>query len=296
MERILLQTGFPTSIDQFVAQYGTAIISTLTTIVLFGVAFIAAYYIGKTVLLHATERSLRARGFKEGVISLALSVVSILVLAGAVAVAATVAGFGTVLAAFATLGGALALGISFAAQDLISNFVAGIFIIKDEPFRVGDWIQWDGNEGVVREIKLRVTRIETFDNELVTVPNSQLANAVLVNPVANKTLRISYDFGIGYDDDIEQARAAILAAARTIDDVLSDPEPTAPVTDLGDSAVILTGRVWINPQQSSAVAVRTAFIEAVKKQFDSAEVDMPYPHTTLEGDVELNGSNTSSVA
>jgi small conductance mechanosensitive channel len=108
-------------------------------------------------------------------------------------------------------------------------------------------------------------------------------------------LRISYDFGIGYNDDIEQARAAILAAARTIDGVLTDPEPTAPVTELGDSAVVLTGRVWINPQQSSAVAVKTAFIEAVKKQFDSAEVDMPYPHTTLEGDVELNGSDASSV-
>lgn len=85
------------------------------------------------------------------------------------ALAATVAGFGVVLAAFATLAGALALAVGFAAQDLIANFVACVFIIQDEPFEVGDCIEWNGNGGVVREIRLRVTKLDTFDNEPVTV-------------------------------------------------------------------------------------------------------------------------------
>ncbi|ELY62401.1 mechanosensitive ion channel protein MscS, partial [Natronococcus jeotgali DSM 18795] len=166
-------------------------ISVVTTVLLFLVMFTLTYIIGKKVVVRATRESLQSRGLKAGLVSLAVSVVSILVLIAAVAVAATVAGFGAVLTAFATLSGALALGLSFAAQDLLSNFASGIFILKDEPFKIGDWIEGEDNEGIVKAINLRVTQLETFDNELVTVPNNQLANAVLVNHVANESLRVS---------------------------------------------------------------------------------------------------------
>lgn len=122
----MLQTGLPTSLNEVVAQYGPALISVVTTVLLFVVMFALTYYLGKKVLVRATRQSLQSCGLKAGLVSLAVSVVSILVLIAAVAVAATVAGFGSVLTAFATLSGALALGISFAAQDLVSNFVSGI--------------------------------------------------------------------------------------------------------------------------------------------------------------------------
>ncbi|WP_126664363.1 mechanosensitive ion channel family protein [Haloterrigena salifodinae] len=296
MDFTVLQAGIPTSGSEAVSQYGPVLISTVTTVLLFVVMFALTYYLGKKVLVRATKQSLQSRGLKAGLVSLSVSIVSILVLIAAVAVAATVAGFGTVLTAFATLAGALALGLSFATQDLISNFVSGVFIIKDEPFKVGDWIKWDGNEGVVKQIKIRVTQVETFDNELVTVPNNQLANTVLTNPVANETLRVSCDFGISYDNDITIAREAIIDTASNIDGVLADPGPAAPVTTLGDSAVVLTGRVWIDPRKHSAAAIKAAFREAVKRRFDSEGVDMPYPHTTLTGEVGLeNTQETGAV-
>ena len=214
----------------------------------------------------------------------------------AVALAATVAGFGVVLAAFATLAGALSLAVGFAAQDLISNFVAGVFIIQDEPFQVGDWIEWDGNAGTVREIQLRVTKLDTFDNELVTVPNADLANAAVVNNVANDRRRIAYDFGIGYEDDIDRARTAIVEEGAALSGVLDDPEPTAPVTDLGDSAVVLSGRIWIDPRESSYGAVRAEFVEAVKKRFDAEGIDMPYPNTQLSGGLEVTGVGSVEAA
>ena len=262
-------------------------ISAVTTVVLFVVAFVVVYVLGRYFATRAVKGSLERRGFDDTLVGLAASVTVAVVAVVAVALAATVAGFGVVLAAFATLAGALALAVGFAAQDLIANFVAGVFIIQDEPFSVGDWIEWDGNEGVVREISLRVTKLDTFDNELVTVPNSALANAAVVNNVANDQRRVSVDFGIGYDDDIEQARAAILDEGAQIDGVLADPEPSAPVTSLGDSAVVLQGRIWIDPQETGYGAVRAAFVEAVKERFDAEGIDMPYPNTELSGGVEV---------
>ena len=268
-------------------QYVPPLISAVTTIVLFVVVFAVIYLLGRYFVTQAVERSLRHRGFDETLVGLAVSTAVVLTAVVAVALAATVAGFGVVLAAFATLAGALALAVGFAAQDLIANFVAGVFIIQDEPFTVGDWIEWSGNSGVVREIQLRVTKLDTFDNELVTVPNSDLASAAVINNVANDNRRVAVGFGIGYEDDIEAARAAILDEAAEVEGALSDPAPSAPVTSLGDSAVVLSGRLWIDTEASSYGAVRARFLEAVKERLDAEGIDMPYPNTELSGGVEV---------
>jgi small-conductance mechanosensitive channel len=271
-------------------QYVPAVVSAVTTVVLFVVAFALVYVVGRSVATNAVERGLERRNVDDTLVTIAVSATAAVVAVVAVALAATVAGFGVVLAAFATLAGALALAVGFAAQDLIANFVAGVFIIQDEPFTVGDWIEWNGNDGVVREVQLRVTKLDTFDNELVTVPNSDLANAAVVNNVANDRRRVSVDFGIGYDDDVERAREAIVDEGARIDAVLDDPEPSAPVTQLGDSAVVLSGRVWIRPDESSYGAVRSEFVEAVKGRFDADGLDMPYPNTELSGDITVTNA------
>ena len=278
-----IQQGLPIDPEAYVP----VVVSAVTTVVLFVVVFVLVYLVGRYFVTRAVRGGLERRGFEETIVGLVVSVTVAVTAVVAVAVAATVAGFGVVLAAFATLAGALALAVGFAAQDLIANFVAGVFIIQDEPFEAGDWIEWDGNEGVVREIQLRVTKLDTFDNELVTVPNSALANAAVVNNVANDRRRVSVGFGIGYDDDIEHAREAILDEAAGVDGALADPEPAAPVTELGDSAVVLSGRLWIDPDEHSYGAVRAQFVEAVKTRFDAEGIDMPYPNTELSGALDV---------
>jgi small-conductance mechanosensitive channel len=286
---IPLQQGL--SLDS--QQYVPPLVSAVTTVVLFVVVFAVVYVVGKRVATGTVRQGLRSRGFDETIVGLAVSTTAVAVAVVSVALAATVAGFGVVLAAFATLAGALALAVGFAAQDLIANFVAGVFIIQDEPFEVGDWIEWDGNEGVVREIQLRVTKLDTFDNQLVTVPNGDLADAAVVNNVANDQRRVSVGFGIGYDDDIQQARDAILEEASRIEGALEDPAPSAPVTSLGDSAVVLSGRLWIDTEETGYGPVRSAFVERVKERFDAEGIDMPYPNTELSGSVEV--TNTERV-
>jgi small-conductance mechanosensitive channel len=280
---ILLQLGFTLDPQQYVPP----LVSAITTVVLFVLVFAVLYLLGRYFVTRAVASALRHRDFDETLVGLAVSTSVAVTAVVAVALAATVAGFGIVLAAFATLAGALALAVGFAAQDLIANFVAGVFIIRDEPFAVGDWIEWGGNGGVVREVRLRVTKLDTFDNQLITVPNSDLASAAVVNNVANDRRRVSVGFGIGYDDDIEAAREAIVDEGARVDGVLDDPEPTAPVTELGDSAVVLSGRIWIDPEESGYGATRAQFVEAVKQRFDAEAIDMPYPNTELSGGVEV---------
>ena len=295
MLSILLQ-GVPSTLSEFLTQYSSVVVDFGITVLTFLVTFLLLYRIGRSALVRVTKNALNAREFSSAVVSLGSSVAAVLAVVGAVAIAATVAGFPAILSAFATLAGALALGVSFAAGDIIENFVAGIFILKDKPFEVGDYIEWDSNSGIVREINLRVTKLDSFDNEQLTVPNGDLANAVVTNPVANDTRRLTFDFGIEYGASIADARAAILEEAREIDGVLDDPEPAAPVTGLGDSAVVLNGRVWIDPAETGAGGVKHTLVENVKRRFDEEGIGMPYPYTELTGEIDINSRDITNAA
>ena len=270
------------------AGLSAALTGVLFSVVLFLVGFVGVLLLGRVVLVPAVMRVLASRGFDEAVRSLGSSVANAVVWVAAIAIGFTMAGYGAFLSAFAVFGGAIALAVGFAAQDLLGNFVAGIFILKDKPFEVGDWIQWSGNAGRVEDIDLRVSRIRTFDNERVTVPNGDLANNAVTNPVAYETLRQKFVFGIGYEDDIAGATDIIIEKAEAHEGILDDPGPSVRVVELGDSAVGLQSRWWIDePDRGEFVRVRSEYVTDVKEAFDDAGIDMPYVHRQLTGSVEV---------
>ena len=283
---ILLGSTVPTTPEAFVGAYA----GTIRALVTFVIAFIVIYLVGKWLLVPAGRRMLARQGFDETVRSLADSIMIATVWGLALAVALTLAGFGAFISALGIFAGAVALAVGFAARDLLGNFIAGVFILKDRPFVVGDWVEWNGMSGRIEDIDLRVTRVRTFDNEQITVPNGELANNPVTNPVAYDTLRQRLVFGIGYDDDIDEAIDAILAAASDHPDVLDDPRPDVRVTDLGDSDVGLQLRFWIaDPSRADFVRVRSDLTQTVKEAFDDAGIDIPYPHRQLLGDVTIAG-------
>ena len=142
----------------------------------------------------------------------------------------------------------------------------------------------------MEDISFRETRVQPFDNELLTVPNSQLTDGVIKNPVAKGQLRVQVPFGIGYDDDIEKATDIILEEARNHEGVLEDPEPTVRLTELGDSSVTLTSRIWIgDPSRSDFVRTRAEYVQTVKRRFDEEGINIPYPNRTLGGELTLSG-------
>lgn len=273
---------------EFIA-WSTLLKNYLIPTVLFLTTLIVVYLLGKTLLIPVVARILDNQGHDPSVKSLADNLLVVVVWVLAFAIAFTVAGFGSVIAAFGVFAGALALAVGFAAQDLLGNFVAGIFILKDKPFEIGDWIEVNDITGRVEDIDLRVSRVRTFDNERITVPNGELANNALKNPVAYDTLRQKFTFGIGYDDDIDRAKEVILDEAATNTDILADPEPSIHVTELADSYVGLQTRFWIGePSRGSFTKTRSELVQAVKERCDAEGIEMPYPYRELVGSIEVD--------
>ncbi|MES3516918.1 MAG: mechanosensitive ion channel family protein [Natronomonas sp.] len=255
---------------------------------LFVVAFAVVYLVGKRFVLPVVNRVLDARGLDVHAKRPLKKVTWIVYLFVAVTIAFGVAGFGNFLTSLATIAAAATLAIGFAMQDVLKNFVAGVFIFVEKPFKIGDWIEWDDNAGVVEDVSLRITRVRTFDNELLTVPNSQLTDNVVKNPVDREKLRLKFVFGIGYDDDIEKATDIIMEEAEKHEEILEDPGPSVRLTELGDSSVGLQSRIWIaNPSRADFVKTRGEYVTAVKRRFDEEGIDIPYPHRTLTGGIDV---------
>jgi len=269
--------------------------------IVFLIAFVVIYAAGKILLSPLVNRVLERRDLDEHARRPLRRIVSIVLVFVAISAAFGLAGFGNFLQSLATVAAAATLAIGFAMQDVLKNFVAGVFIYTDKPFRIGDWIEWDGNAGIVEDISLRVSRVRTFDNELLTVPNSQLTDGVIKNPVAKDKLRLKFVFGIGYDDDIDKATDIIVEEAEKHDEILDDPAPTVRLTELADSYVGLQSRIWIaNPSRADWVRTRAEYVKNVKQRFDEAGIEIPFPQRDLSGDVsvaapaELVGTGTAT--
>lgn len=170
------------------------------------------------------------------------------------------------------------VAIGFAFRDILQNFFAGLLLLLTEPFRLGDQIVVGEHEGTVQAIETRATTILTYDGRRVVIPNTTLfTEAVTVN-TANEKRRSGYDVGIGVGDDIEEARAAILAAVRAVEGVLGDPAPEVLVVDLADFSVKL--RVWWwsePPQRINVLQVQSRVLQAIKQVLIEHGIDLPFP-------------------
>ncbi|MFB6222611.1 MAG: mechanosensitive ion channel family protein [Haloarcula sp.] len=272
------------------SSFGVPAAASIASAVIFVVVFVLVYAVGKAVVLPIVDRSLKSRDLDAHARRPLKKIVSLAVVFIAIAVAFGMAEYGDFLQSLATIAAAATLAIGFALQDVIANFVAGVFIYTDKPFRIGDWIEWNGHSGVVEDISLRVTRVRTFDNELLTVPNSNLTDGVIKNPVAKDQLRLKFVFGIDYDDDIDEATEIILEEASDHPEIMDDPEPSVRLVELGDSSVGLQSRIWINnPSRADFVKTRGEYVTAVKQRFDAEDINMPYPNRTIGGGLEMAG-------
>jgi len=260
----------------------------ITQLLYFLLAFIGVYLLGKLLLNPIVDRSLNRRGLDEHAKRPLQLLLRFVVVFSAIAIAFGFAGYGNFLTSLATVAAAATLAIGLAMQDVLGNVVAGIFIYTDEPFRIGDWIEWGDYEGVVEDISLRVTRVRTFDNELLTVPNAELTTGVIKNPVAKEKLRQKFVFGIGYEDDIQEATDIILEEAASQEGILEEPAPVVRLTELADSYVGLRAQFWIDdPSRSDYVRVRGNYVTDVKARFDDAGITIPYPQRELSGGMAL---------
>jgi len=170
------------------------------------------------------------------------------------------------------------VAIGFAFRDILQNFLAGILILLTEPFEINDQIVFKNFEGTVENIQTRATTIRTYDGRRIVIPNSELfTNAVTVN-TAFENRRLEYDVGIGYGDNIDQAKELMLEAVYSVDEVLTDPAPDVLVMELAESTVNIRVRWWINPpRRADALDSRDKVLTAIKKKLTANGIDLPFP-------------------
>jgi len=171
--------------------------------------------------------------------------------------------------------GAAGLAVGLALKDSLSNFSAGVMLIIFRPFKDGDFIEAAGVAGVVEKIRIFNTVMRTGDNREIIVPNSHIYGGTITNVSARDTRRIDLVIGIGYDDDIRQAKTVLDNIIKADERILADPAPTLGVLELADSSVNFYVRPWVN--SADFWSVRTDLLETIKLTFDEQGISIPYP-------------------
>ncbi len=179
--------------------------------------------------------------------------------------------------------GVLGVAVGFAAKDTLSNLIAGILLIIDRPFEIGDRIEvWSvpaGNAswGDVIDIGLRATRIKTPDNIVVIIPNNEIMTRDIVNyTIISTSIRVRINIGIGYGADVAKAKQLIIQTAQSADWILSQPAPKVVVRNFGESSVDLQARVWIKDARRRMDTI-DYITDRVKTAFDEHGIEIPFP-------------------
>ena len=181
----------------------------------------------------------------------------------------------TILAAAGIVG--IALGV--AAQKSVSNVISGLFLLADMPFEIGDAVDIAGDAGVVLDISLFSTRLRTFDNKYLRIPNDTVASAKIINLTYYDLRRLDLPVGIAYKEDLEKALSIINRVVANHKKVLVEPEPQILVTDFGESSIDIEIRAWV--QRTEIFNARTELIRDIKKSIDEAGIEIPFHHRTL---------------
>ncbi|MFS8137013.1 MAG: mechanosensitive ion channel family protein [Thermomonas sp.] len=206
------------------------------------------------------------RGFVRNAVFAALMVVVVI---------AALQKFGVPTTSLLAMLGAAGLAIGLALKDSLSNIASGLMLIVQRPFKAGDSVQVAGVEGVVEQVRIFTTRMRTYQNELIVLPNSEITTKPIVNLTYKPLRRADIAVGIGYNERVDRAREMLLAVAKANPGVLRKPVAEVVVTGLGESSVNLMLRAWI--KTDAFVQTRSELIEGVHREFSESGISIPFP-------------------
>lgn len=201
----------------------------------------------------------------------------------AIVLIAAITKLGVETTSFVAILGAATLAIGLALQGTLGNVAAGVMLMLFRPYKLGDFVEVAGNEGVVDDINIFTTNLATIDNVKTIIANGEAWGSTIKNFTSMGLRRVDVDYGIHYDDDIDKAIGIINKVAAAHPDVLSKPhEPWAKVVTLNESSVDIQSRVWCKPEHYWDVMFDLK--KSIKEAFDENGITIPYPHS-----VELDG-------
>ena len=285
----LLQTATPTpgvGVEEVLDVWPTLIRAAW-----FLAGFLAVVVIGVILVVPVVARAVRHRNPRNTTLTQAITrYLQLLVVVVGVLFGAVVAGYGRVIGDSALVVAAATLALGVAGQTVIGSLVSGLVLVFDPEFNVGDYIEWEGGEGNVQTITLRVTRVLTPDGELVTVPNTLLTEHAITRPYGRGRYRVVDRLDLAFDAAVDEAITCIEAAIEDVDTVAEAPSPRVYVENFGADTVTVAAHYWIpQPKHQDVLAVQSAFARAVRRRLRDAEIDVSPPSThELEGRIEVD--------
>jgi len=251
--------------------YGGALQKVLYAVILLVIGIFAI-----RIVLRLMKRTLAKTNLEKAAHTLILSLCSVVlyVLLGLSVASA----LGIDVTGVVALASVLTLSLSLALQNMLANVIGGFTLLYTHPFHSGDYVEIAGQAGTVREINMSYTMLATPDNKLVSIPNSAVVAAQIVNYSAEETRRVTVDVSASYDAPTQKVIDALVQAG-TMDNVLLNPAPTAVITGYGDSAIMYSLRVWV--KTADYWDVYFAVNQRIKQIFDEQGISMTYPHLNV---------------
>ncbi|WP_230171815.1 mechanosensitive ion channel family protein [Rhizobium sp. CECT 9324] len=197
------------------------------------------------------------------------------------------------LSSLALVAGALSLGIGFGLQNIVSNFVSGLILLVERPFKVGDHVLTGTTEGIVKRISVRATEIETFRKQSIIVPNSELINAPVGNWThRNRMQRSEIPVSVGYEADPQEVIDLLLEIINTVPQVLRNPEPHVEFLRFGASSLDFELRFHL-ADMNDGLTIRNDVRMEILRRFRAEGIMMPYPHQDVM--LHLSDSDRSAL-
>jgi MscS family membrane protein len=174
--------------------------------------------------------------------------------------------------------GIIGIAVGFAAKDTLANLFAGVFILADAPYKVGDFIELEGQRGQVTKIGLRSTRILTRDDIEITIPNSTIANSKIVNESGGPSIkhRLRIPIGVAYGSDVDRVRAVLQEVADTSEYICKSPEARVRFRSFGDSSLNFEVLCWIEDPARRGIA-QDSLNTAIYKALGKSGIEIPFP-------------------
>ncbi|MFV0626656.1 MAG: mechanosensitive ion channel domain-containing protein [Alphaproteobacteria bacterium] len=268
------------NIKRFLTEFYVGGIKVSIISIAFGIfVFFASLYIFKLLKRHILNNVLSKTDIDDGIKNSLSSGFGFIGFVSSALFAISV--MGGSMGNLALIAGALSFGVGLGFQNIVSNLVSGIIILFERPFKIGDWVIIGGQEGIVKQINIRATEIETFDKSSVIIPNGTILSSSLINRTHhNKTARVDIAVGVAYGSDIKKVKEILLDIAKTQDFVLKTPEPFVTFAELGASSLDFVVRCY-TADVSNKGLISNEIREKIVERFDAENIDIPFPQMVV---------------
>lgn len=273
-------------------KWSDALISMLPNVAL-ALLVVVVFWIGSKVTASVSDRGLKRLHTHRSARELIRAVIRILVFLAGLVIALSILKLDRALASLLAGAGIIGLALGFAFQDLAANFISGVGLSINRPFRVGEIVETNDVFGVVKHVRLRASVVETLDGRVVTIPNKQIFQEKLINHSNRGERRVDLTCGVSYAEDLERVRSTVLKSIDALPQRVRSKPLEFFYEGFGDSSINFSVRFWISyVKEPDYLLAKSDAIMCIRRVFLENDIAIPFPIRTL--DFGIKGGNTLS--